>query len=340
LSTVDGPLSLLARRTLDRIASSAATMLGVPLVLISVLDGPHQIHVGSHGLPGMRANEPSPLCREVAIAGRPIMLQDARRRLPASARDLWGFELVGYAGVAMNLHAPARLGALAVFSPVRRAWQSQDLHVLRCLTDAAAAVLDMHAGCEQALCARRGAADDVEVALATSTRRALELEATSLHDEVTGLLNRRGLFAVATARLDAVGRHTIGGLLLHVDLDDLKATNDRYGHSAGDDLLRSAADALRASFRDTDTVARLGGDEFVVVATETPREDHPAVLARLATELGRINARRDPRIPLRWSLGLVSIDPDTAVTLDNLMATGDRRMSSSKRALHETVSSA
>jgi diguanylate cyclase (GGDEF)-like protein len=334
---VDGPLSLLARQTLDRIASAAAAVLDVPLVVISVLDGPHQIHVASHGLPAMRANESSPLCREVAIAGRPIMLQDARRRLPAAARGMWGFEPVGYAGVALNLHAPSRSGALAVLSPVRRAWQNHDLQVLRCFADAAAAVLDMHAGCEQVLGDQRGAATEVEIALATNKRRTLELEVTSIRDELTGLLNRRGLFAAASAQLDAVGRHTIGGLLLYLDLDNLKATNDRYGHSAGDDLLRSAADVLRASFRDTDTIARLGGDEFVVVATNTPREDHPAVLARLACELCRVNHHRDPRIPLTWSLGLVSIEPAAVVGLDHLMSTADRRMYAAKRALHDTV---
>jgi GAF domain-containing protein len=147
LSTIDAPLEL-ARRSLGRIASAAAGLLDVPLVLISVFDGPRQMYVGSHGLANMRANEPSPLCREVASAGRPIVMQDARRRLPAAARGVWGFELVAYAGVALNLLDPSRVGALAVLTPARRAWQSHDLHVLRCLADAAAAILDMQAGCE------------------------------------------------------------------------------------------------------------------------------------------------------------------------------------------------
>jgi diguanylate cyclase (GGDEF)-like protein len=337
LITVDGPANLLARRSLDRIASAAAAMLDVPLVLISVLDGPRQIDVGSHGVPEMFANEPSPLCREVGITGRPIVLQDARRRLPTSTHRLGGFELVGYAGVALKLAVPSRIGTLAVFSPVRRAWQNHDLDLLRCLAEAAAAILDMHAGCEQVIIEQRGAANEVKIALATNKRRTLEIEATAIHDELTGLLNRRGLFAVASAQLDAVCQHTIGGVLLYVDLDNLKMTNDRYGHSAGDDLLRSAAGALRASFRDTDTIARLGGDEFVVVAADTPREDHPAVLARLATELGRVNQHRDPRIPLTWSLGLVSIEPATVVSLDKLMSTADRRMYAAKRAPQDTI---
>jgi diguanylate cyclase (GGDEF)-like protein len=336
LSTIEGPLEF-ARRSLDRIASAAAALLDVPLVLISVFDGPRQIFVGAHGL-GKSANELSPLCREVAIGGRPIVMQDARRRLPAACRGVWGFELVGYAGVALNLLDPSRTGALAVLTPARRGWQSNDLHVLRCLAGAAAAILDMQAGCEAIVGEeRRGAAHEIEIASAKGRRRTLELEKTSLHDELTGLLNRRGLFAVARAQLDAVYGHAIGGLLLYVDLDGLKMTNDRHGHSAGDDLLRSAANVLRASFRDVDTIARLGGDEFVVIATDTPREQHPGILARLTTELGRVNERRDPKLPLAWSLGLVSIEPATVVSLDNLMSAADRRMYSAKRALHELV---
>jgi diguanylate cyclase (GGDEF)-like protein len=326
VTTSDGKLDVLARRSLDRIASAAAAVLDVPLVLISVLDGPRQAYVGSHGLSKLGGNEPSSLCREVATTRRPIVMQDARRRLLADTRDAWGFDVIGYAGVVLNLLDPARGGALAALTPARRAWQSRDLDVLRCFADAAAAVLDMRARC-----------DSLEAALASVKRHSLEVEITSIHDELTGLLNRRGLFAVARPQLDAVTRHTVGGLLLYVDLDGLNLTNDRFGHAAGDELLRSAASVLRSAFREGDTVARLGGDEFVVIANDTPREDHPAILERLALELGRANEHRDPAIPLAWSLGLVAIDPATVVTLDHLMSAADRLMYSAKRALHDLV---
>lgn len=156
MTTIDGPLEL-ARRSLDRIASAAAALLDVPLVLITLFDGPRPIYVGSHGLAKVRADQPSPLCFEVATTGRPMMMQDARRRLPAAARGVWGFELVAYAGVALDPLDPACVGALAALTPARRAWQSGDLHALRCLADAAAAILAMQAGCE-AITGRRASA--------------------------------------------------------------------------------------------------------------------------------------------------------------------------------------
>lgn len=153
---IDDPLEALVRQSLDQIASAAAALLDVPLVLISVLDGPQQSYVGSHGLSTARANDPSPLCRDVATSGRPIVMQDARTRIPSSARGVWEFELVAYAGMALNLVDSSRTAALGALTPARRAWQTHDLQVLRCLADAASAVLNMHAACgESAATGRR-----------------------------------------------------------------------------------------------------------------------------------------------------------------------------------------
>lgn len=146
MNAADEPMDLLVRRSLDQIASAAAALLGAPVVLISVCDGPHQIFVGSHGIATEHAGEPSALCRDVASASRPIVLQDARRRLPARIGNVGGFELAGYAGVPLS---PDRAGAFAAITSAPRAWQSQDLDVLHALAAAAAAVLDMRAGCDE-----------------------------------------------------------------------------------------------------------------------------------------------------------------------------------------------
>ena len=327
------------RESLEQIAKAAATMLGVPLVLISVFLGRRPIYVCSQGSGSAPAGEPSPLCLQVASAGRPILIQDAQRRIPPASRGAWGSALGGYAGVPLPLLGSPLTGTIAALSPIRRAWQEQDLHLLRSLAAAAAAITSMHVRCEEILdVARREAGLEIAAASAKGKRRTLDLERTSFHDELTGLLNRRGLFAVARAQLAVIRQHAIGGFLLYVDLDGLKATNDRDGHAAGDSLLRSAARVLQVSFRNVDTVARLGGDEFVVIATDAPRNEHPAILARLATELGRVNKGRDTSNPLAWSIGLVSIDPAATISLDRLMSAADRRMYAAKRTLRPASS--
>ncbi len=78
-----------------------------------------------------------------------------------------------------------------------------------------------------------------------------------LHDSLTGLTNRRGLFR-ELERERALG-------LLFIDVDRFKTVNDTYGHATGDRVLQTIGDALRAATRPGDVVARLGGDEFVVL---------------------------------------------------------------------------
>jgi diguanylate cyclase (GGDEF)-like protein len=97
------------------------------------------------------------------------------------------------------------------------------------------------------------------------TNRNLELSHLARHDHLTDLFNRymfRDTLALANARL---GR--ADGLLgvLYIDLDDFKQVNDRYGHDAGDRVLREVAGRLRGAVRTSDVAARLGGDEFAVI---------------------------------------------------------------------------
>lgn len=87
----------------------------------------------------------------------------------------------------------------------------------------------------------------------------------SERDPLTGLLNRGALSACIEEEL-AGGRAERGVCVLMMDIDDFKHVNDRYGHDAGDELLRDMGAALTDSFRSRDAVARFGGDEFVVFA--------------------------------------------------------------------------
>lgn len=92
-----------------------------------------------------------------------------------------------------------------------------------------------------------------------------QLEKSALEDALTGLLNRRGFeraFAQAIAYLKRYGG---SAALLYLDLDRFKPVNDRYGHAAGDVVLREIARLLLGSVRASDIAARLGGDELALV---------------------------------------------------------------------------
>ena len=89
-------------------------------------------------------------------------------------------------------------------------------------------------------------------------------------DPLTGLANRR-VFADQLDRA-LLRRPSVGVAVLFCDLDGFKAVNDRYGHDAGDELLRASADRLRSCLRAGDVLARLGGDEFAVLLPEVTRD--------------------------------------------------------------------
>ena len=93
------------------------------------------------------------------------------------------------------------------------------------------------------------------------------------HDGLTGLLNRVGFRQRIDWVLGSVNPEDGQVGLLFVDLDDFKHVNDAYGHEAGDELIRKAAERLRAIARGGDDVARLGGDEFAVILDDVDQDD-------------------------------------------------------------------
>jgi diguanylate cyclase len=104
-------------------------------------------------------------------------------------------------------------------------------------------------------------------ALATTNEQLREaerrLKALAQTDPLTGCFNRR----VFRELVDDVRARSgsEAGVVTLLDMDGLKAINDRHGHSAGDDAIRSMAEAIRSRTRTTDVIVRWGGDEFVVV---------------------------------------------------------------------------
>jgi len=92
-----------------------------------------------------------------------------------------------------------------------------------------------------------------------------ELELHADVDPMLDILNRRGFDRELTRSLAYVKRYGTPAALLYIDLDGFKAVNDRYGHAAGDELLKLVAGELAAQVRASDLVGRLGGDEFGVL---------------------------------------------------------------------------
>jgi diguanylate cyclase (GGDEF)-like protein len=126
-----------------------------------------------------------------------------------------------------------------------------------------------------------------------------ELKYSSLHDPLTGLYNR-GYFEEEVKRLNS-GRQSPVGVIM-VDMDNLKVTNDTYGHDAGDALIKAFARELMNSFRSNDVVARLGGDEFGVLLPVSPLIVVEKAVERLQVKVDESN-KSNPKFPIKYSLG-------------------------------------
>ncbi len=107
-----------------------------------------------------------------------------------------------------------------------------------------------------------------------------QLRHKASHDGLTGLLNRVGFRQQIDAVMDAADEGGERAGLLFIDLNDFKHVNDEYGHEAGDELIRQAAERLRSISRGDDVVARLGGDEFAIVLTDIREADQLSAAAR------------------------------------------------------------
>ena len=162
-------------------------------------------------------------------------------------------------------------------------------------------------------------------------RNAEALQSLSLIDELTGLKNRRGFFALAEQELKVAHREQQTVVLFFIDLNGLKHINDQHGHAAGDIALRDAATVLSQTFRESDILARLGGDEFVVLTRSLANNVVYAVKTRLREQLTAFNQRAQRPFVLDMSIGAAPVEDITAETIDAILARADAAMYEDKR---------
>jgi diguanylate cyclase (GGDEF)-like protein len=158
--------------------------------------------------------------------------------------------------------------------------------------------------------------------------KTLALQAS--RDELTGLLNRRGFHTIATQFAHLAQRNKSAVGVMMIDIDSFKAANDRLGHRAGDEILKSAANTVRDTLRASDVIGRYGGDEFLVFLPSTSAGATP----RLA-ELIRcgIEAQSIGELKVSASIGVSEgfIVSDPADALDSLIQAADEALMTAKQ---------
>jgi len=157
----------------------------------------------------------------------------------------------------------------------------------------------------------------------------------ALTDELTGLYNRRYVFAHLN---ELLGRMTEGGggtALMLVDIDHFKQVNDCHGHPAGDAVLREIAERAVHQVRSVDLVGRLGGEEFVVVMPETNLGGAIVVAERLRAAVAEepfILQGNGAKLPVTVSVGIAMTGEGHGDSLESLLQRADEALYAAKNA--------
>jgi diguanylate cyclase (GGDEF)-like protein len=153
----------------------------------------------------------------------------------------------------------------------------------------------------------------------------------AMHDELTGLPNRRLFYDRFDTAFARAQRQQAQFALLFIDLNRFKQVNDQYGHACGDRLLQETARRIKQCLRASDTLARIGGDEFVILLENVLLPaDAAAVAAKIHAALAApVDAGPGVVLSTTVSVGL-AIYPDDGIDAKSLMAHADQAMYAAK----------
>jgi diguanylate cyclase (GGDEF)-like protein len=154
-------------------------------------------------------------------------------------------------------------------------------------------------------------------------------------DQLTGLYNRRSGEQRLAEEMSRAQRHGRALTILLMDMDGLKAVNDKHGHAAGDAVIKSFADRLQRAIRGSDLAVRLGGDEFMAILPECRCEEVNRVLGRVQ---GLDFEFDDQKICLRFSSGWTDFRPTD--TMQEFLKRADVALYEDKRAAKRGSSAA
>lgn len=157
-----------------------------------------------------------------------------------------------------------------------------------------------------------------------------EIEYLNSYDTLTGLYNRR-YFEKTRAVIDNSDNLPLS--VIFADINGLKMTNDIFGHSAGDELIKKSSEILRQVCRQNDIVARVGGDEFIILLPKTTRENGEKILGQIRSRF--IDARVEA-IKCSISLGIdIKLSPDQS--LDEILANAENAMYKDKTMNRKSI---
>ena len=153
------------------------------------------------------------------------------------------------------------------------------------------------------------------------------------HDPLTRLFNRAAIIEALQKELNRAGREGTPVSVIIGDVDHFKRVNDRYGHLAGDGVLREIADTISSSVRPYDFAGRYGGEEFIVVLPGCDKEDARQTAERLRSKIAENPIVTSEGVfSVTMSFGVATSDAADATDMDSLIRCADQALYTAKNA--------
>jgi diguanylate cyclase (GGDEF)-like protein len=324
----------LPERSYDGFAKLAAIICETPIALISLLDGSRQWFKANVGLDATETPRDQAFCAHTIIdPGTVMVVNDAAadERFVDNPLVKGDPNIRFYAGAALVTASGLALGALCVIDREPRELSARQLEALETLASEVSMMLQLRRTVGEL--ERTVLDQDAEVDRLVGYQRELEqveveLRAAASTDPVSGLANRRSLDTRLSEEVARAVRYRAPLAVLMVDLDGFKEHNDAFGHVAGDEAIRHAADVLSAALRPHDFLGRYGGDEFTVILPHTSSIGARVLAERLRREVSMAAWReRDFTV----SIGYAVLGEGTS-TLEELLTAADAALYRAKRA--------
>jgi diguanylate cyclase (GGDEF)-like protein len=223
----------------DRITRIAKMILGTPIVLISLVDDDRQWFKSRQGLDATETSRDISFCTHTIMQDMPFIVEDAREHPLFYDNPLVTGEpyIRFYIGIPLTVAGGHKIGTLCAIDRQPRQLSPAQIEVFG---DLASLVVDQ-----------------------------LELRQIAVVDTLTGALTRHGFEIEINREMKRAKRYKHSLSLIMIDVDHFKTINDRYGHAAGDAVLRKVVSCIKRELRNDDFIGRLGGDEFVIALPET-----------------------------------------------------------------------
>ncbi len=306
---------------LDRLVTRVVDVLPVTAAGVMVMGDDDELHFLAASNATIRAIEvlqntyDEGPCLEAYRSGSSVAVPDLSddQRFPRFSPRALGAGLAAVFTFPMRLDG-RRFGALDLYRDSVGALDAGDMAAAQVLADVAAAYI-VNAQ------ARNAAADSVE-----------RLRHASLHDPLTGLVNRTLFAELLEVAVSRARRSHLVAAVLFVDLDRFKTVNDRYGHHVGDQVLVTVAERLCRVLRPGDDLARLSGDEFVILCQDLKDPAQAELVAhRVATALAEPIELAGRRVQLTASVGIAFSGPGQDIP-ESLLRDADFAMYEAKAA--------